>query len=36
MEPVRSIEFNDGPLFVYASEKKEESGRVGAARECEA
>ncbi|KAK8827721.1 hypothetical protein WA577_007268 [Blastocystis sp. JDR] len=27
VEPVRSIEFNDGPLFVYASEKKEESGR---------
>lgn len=33
---MRSIEFNDGPLFVYASEKKEESGRVGVARGCEA
>lgn len=33
---MRSIEFNDGPLFVYASEKKEESGHVGVARECEA
>ena len=33
---MRSIEFNDGPLFVYASERREESGRVGEASGCEA
>lgn len=35
MEHTRTIEFTDGALFTYVSEKKEESGHVGVARACE-